>query len=229
MLSKHGSAGESRESLAATRRSVNKASISSSGHSFEPDPSSVTHSSLPPPWRNPKHLSPECEQMFVQPPPHLPPPPHKLFMMSSLYERAPATATQAPSSLDAVNIYPLAIIAAPSGLGATARWVNTRRRWEINEQCASGCGWEEPPAARAPLKAMTCTCGKGRRGPRQTPRCRLQRDSRARASSYRVHAGSDPRENSSRAEWPFTEHRFAVTEWKASSLSVVTGCTLWEV
>lgn len=86
---------------------------------------------------------------------------------------AAAAAVQAPTSLDAVNIYPPTIIAAPGGLRAPACWVNRGRRWEINEQCASGCGWEEPLMGRVLLKAMTCTCGKGHPGLWQAPRCHL--------------------------------------------------------
>ena len=68
-----------------------------------------------------------------------------MLMMSSLSERAAAgtaaaaaATMRAPTSLDVVNIYPPAIIAAPSGLGAAACRVNRGWRWEINEQCASG-------------------------------------------------------------------------------------------
>lgn len=73
----------------------------------------------------------------------------------ALWKRAATAAMQAPTSLDAVNIYPPAIIAAPRGLGATACWVNRGQRWEINEQCASGSGWVEPLIRRVLLKAVT--------------------------------------------------------------------------
>lgn len=96
----------------------------------------------------------------------------RLFMMSSLSQWAATAAMQAPTSLAVVNIYPPPIIAAPSGLRAAACWVNRGWRWEINEQCASGSGWEQPLMAGVLLKAMTCTWGKGHRGPRQIPHSR---------------------------------------------------------
>lgn len=63
-------------------------------------------------------------------------------MMSSLFKRSAhsaAAASQTATSLVAVNIYPLAITAAPSSPRAKACWVNRGWRWEINEQC---CIWQ---------------------------------------------------------------------------------------
>lgn len=54
-------------------------------------------------------------------------------------KKAATAAMRAPTSLDAVNIYPPAIIAAPWGLGATACWVN--RGAEMGNKWAV-CIWQ---------------------------------------------------------------------------------------
>ena len=85
--------------------------------------------------------------MFTQSP--------RLFMMSSLALKTAIAAVRAPTSSEAVNIYPAAIIAAPSGLWATS--LLGKQSAEMGNKWAV-CIWqrrEEPPAARV----MTCTCG----------------------------------------------------------------------
>lgn len=154
----------------------------SSGHQFKPDPSLVTEGIL----TASQHLrGNECLLKSTL-----------LLMMSSLFKRAAhsaaaAAAAQTPTSLVAVNIYPPAITAAPSSLGATACWVNRGWRWEINEQCASGSGWDELLMRRVAAQRDDMYLRK--RSPRSLTDARLPSacDSWVQTSCYRQHTGSN--------------------------------------
>lgn len=164
-----------------------------------------------------KSLSPEWEQMFAQSP--------QLFMMSSLSRRTAIAAVRAPTSLDVVNIYSASIIAVPSGLEATARWVNSGPSWEINEQCASGSGWEEWLMARGAAQSNGMYLWK--RSLRSLTDTSLPSacGSWVQTSPYRQHTGST-RRDWSRAEVTFYQAPLCsyLVKGKLSQLSV---CCVW--